>query len=351
MDNNTIMNWWAHQDSARARTRRLVIMMIAAVLATALMIYGIMVAFRLIFYGFFIVVGFIYDLFNLDKGSPPALGDAHALWWPLGFWCALGFMVIVTGLSAIIEYRRLRKGNGFMLGRLGGRRIDQEPAGFQEQQLINIVHEMAIASSAPMPSVYVLEEEPGINAVSIGFQPEDSAIALTRGALDGLTRGQIQAVVAHEMAHILNGDTRVNMIAISMVCGLGGVFFVGLWIMFPEEGEGNFLLGLPVALVGLLGVVAAWFIQVRICRQREYLADACAVQYTRYAPALAEALRAIEANPGKSWIKHTASRELAHMFFADTKRRWIPFFRTHPKTTQRIGRIEPSGAENPRHLK
>ncbi len=332
--NDTVMNWWAHQDSARARTRRLVIMMIAAVLATTLMIYAILLTFRLIFQVFLVIYAFVS---NSDKGSATTFG----LWWPLGFWCALGFMVIVTGISAFIEYRRLRKGNGFLLGRLGGRRIDEAPAGFQEQQLVNVVHEMVIASSALMPSVYVLEEETGINALSIGFTQENSAIALTRGALDGLTREQIQAVVAHEMAHILNGDTRVNMIAISLVCGLGGVFFVGLCIMFPEEGEGSFFLGLPVTLVGLLGALAAWFIQVRICRQREYLADACAVQYTRYAPALAEALRAIEANPRKSWMKHTASHELAHMFFADTKRRWLPFFRTHPKTTQRIGRIEP----------
>jgi Zn-dependent protease with chaperone function len=333
------MNWWAHQDSARARTRRLVIMMISAVLATTLMIYVVLLTFRLIFHVFLIIHAFVS---NSDKGSATTLGVADALWWPFGFWCALGFMVIVTGLSAFIEYRRLRKGNGFMLSRLGGRRIDEAPAGYQEQQLVNVVHEMAIASRAPMPSVYVLEAEPGINAVSIGFKRENSAIALTRGALDGLSREQIQAVVAHEMAHILNGDTRVNMIAISLVCGLGGVFFVGLWIMFPEEGEGSFFLGLPVASVGLLGVLAAWFIQVRICRQREYLADACAVQYTRYAPALAEALRSIESNPGKSWMKHAASHELAHMFFADTKRRWLPLFRTHPKTTQRIGRIEPT---------
>ncbi len=134
---------------------------------------------------------------------------------------------------------------------------------------------------------------------------------------------------------------RLVMMTISLVCGLGGVFFVGLWLM-SGEGEGNVFIGLPVALVGLLGALTALFIQVRICRQREYLADACAVQYTRYAPALAEALRIIEANPGKSWMKHSASHELAHMFFADTKRRWIPFFRTHPKITKRIERIEPT---------
>lgn len=337
--NETVMNWWAHQDSARARTRRLVMMMTASVLATTLMIYVVLAFLRLVFRGFLVIYAYLSDS---EKGSPGMPGFGDALVWPTGFWCALGFMVIVTGLPAIIEYLRLRKGNGFMLGRLGGRRIDEAPTGFQERQLVNIVHEMVIASRAPMPSVYVLEEEPGINAVSIGFRPEDSAIALTRGALDGLTREQIQAVVAHEMAHILNGDTQLNMIAISMVCGLGGVFFVGLWIISPGEGEGNFFLGLPVALVGLLGTLAAWFIQARICRQREFLADACAVQYTRYAPALAEVLRGIEANPGKSWIKHAASREFAHMFFADTKRRWFPFFRTHPKNTLRIGRIEPT---------
>jgi len=336
------MNWWVHQDSARSRTRRLVIMMTSAILATVSMIYLLLVALRLLFFAITGIIGFLSGLFDGGKGSPFGLGDAHWFWWPLGFCCAIGFVTIVTGCSALAEYFRLRKGIGHLLGRLGGRRIDPAPDGFQEQQLVNIVQEMAIASSAPVPSVYVLEDEPGINAVSIGFRPEESAIALTRGALDGLSRDQLQAVVAHEMAHILNGDTRLNMIAISLVFGLTGIFITGVHFMFPDEGDGTFLIGLPLALIGLLGAISGKLIQVRICRQREFLADACAVQYTRHAPALAEALRAIESNPERSRVRHAASRELAHMFFADSaKRRWLPFFRTHPKTAQRLSRLEP----------
>lgn len=338
----TVMNWWVHQDSARARTRRLVMMMISAVFATVSMIYLLLVALRLLFFALFGIIAFVQGLFGEGKGSLPALGEAHLFWWPLGIWCAIGFVTIVTGWCAIAEYLRLRKGVGLLLGRLGGRRIDPAPNGFQEQQLVNIVQEMAIASSAPVPAVYVLEGEPGINAVSIGFRPEDNAIALTRGALDGLSRDQLQAVVAHEMAHILNGDTRLNMVAISLVYGLTGIFITGLYFMFPDEGDNNFLIGLPLALIGLLGAISGKLIQVRICRQREFLADACAVQYTRYSPALAGALRAIESNPHKSQVNHSASRELAHMFFAERgKRRWLPFFRTHPKPDLRISRLEP----------
>jgi len=317
-------------------------MMGCAVLATVSMVYLLAVALRLLFFGFFAIVGFIYRLFGEDMGSRYAMGDTHWFWWPLGFWCAIGFVTVVTGCCSLAEYLGLRKGTGHLLGKLGGRRIDEAPDGLQEKQLVNIVQEMAIASSAPVPAVYVLEEEPGINAVSIGFRPRESAIALTRGALDSLSRDQLQAVVAHEMAHILNGDTRLNMIAISLVFGLAGIFIIGLGIMFPDEGEGSFLIGLPLAFIGLLGAISGKLIQVRICRQREFLADACAVQYTRYAPALAGALRAIESNPDKSQVKHAASRELAHMFFAErAKRRWLLFFRTHPKPGQRISRLEP----------
>ncbi len=336
------MNWWAHQGTARARTRRLAVMMAGAVVSTISMIYLLLVVLRLLFFALQGIIGFVSKLFGGDKVTLLARGDAHWFWWPVGFWCVLGFVVLVTGCFGIAEYRRLRKGTAHLLGRMGGVRIDSAPGSPQQRQLVNIVQEMAIASGLSVPSVYVLEGEPGINAVSIGFTPEDSAIALTSGSLDALSRDQLQAMVAHEMAHILNGDTRLNMIAVSLVYGLGGIFFTGIAFMFPEEGDNNFIVGLPVAVIGLLGAVAAKRVQVKICRQREYLADACAVQYTRYAPGLTEVLRAIESHPDKSRVRNAASRELAHMFFADcAKRRWFRLFRTHPKPNERMSRLAP----------
>lgn len=232
---------------------------------------------------------------------------------------------------------------------LAGRRVPRGSGIEAERRLINVVDEMAIASGLAAPPLYVLNREDGINAFAAGRSPNQAIVVVTKGALEQLPRDELQAVIAHEFGHILNGDIRLNLRA---ACALQGIVFlsaIGRFMMQYYSGygteEGRRFFHLPFAVIGagfyglgFVGLIGARLIQAAIAREREYLADACAVRYTRNADALCGALARIERHPQGSGIRNWHAESLAHMLFAPNRSAW---YATHPPIDTRMRRANP----------
>lgn len=321
------MDFFAAQDEARRRTRRLVWLFVAAV---AVMTVGIYLALMVMFAG------------------------GNGGWWDgtVFAWVA-GSVLAVVGLSSLGKIAGLRAGGTAVAESVGGRRLDARTADADERRLLNIVEEMAIASGLPVPAVYVLPEE-SINAFAAGFTPDDAAVAFTRGALRDLNRDELQGVVAHEFSHILNGDMRLNIHLIGVLFGILVLSVLGQALLRAslagrrgqsKEGAGAAALfagaGVVLLVAGSVGVFFGRLIQSAVSRQREYLADAAAVQFTRHPDGLAGALRKIAA--AGSRINHPHSQDVAHLFFANGLR--LPLggmFATHPPLEDRIRALDPA---------
>ncbi|NGX60762.1 MAG: hypothetical protein K940chlam9_00230 [Chlamydiae bacterium] len=258
----------------------------------------------------------------------------------------LGFLFLgLTFLVAGFYYLSFKsQGGSFVAESLGGRRVETGTRDFKEEQLLNIVQEMAVASGQPVPPVYVMEVQ-DINAFAAGLKPEKSAIAVTRGALNLLNRDELQGVIAHEFGHIYNADMKISMRLAAMVMGLVFILYFGVRML-----EGSLLFGRrrgnnAVALIALIFVLAGaitWFagaiLRSMVSRQREYLADACAVQFTRNPDGIANALRKIGgAQTGKGMPKQGMA--YAHLYF-DNRSFWGKLFTTHPPLQKRIEAIE-----------
>jgi Zn-dependent protease with chaperone function len=326
------MDFFAAQDDARRRTRRLIWLFIAAVAA---MIAAIYVALMAIFAG----------------------GDYG--WWngQVFAWVA-GSVVAVVGLSSLGKIAGLRAGGSAVAESVGGRRLDPRAADLQERRLLNIVEEMAIASGVPVPAVYILPEENTINAFAAGFTPDDAALGFTAGALRDLDRDELQGVVAHEFSHVLNGDMRLNIHLIGVLFGILVLSILGQGLLRAsfagetgprrrdgKEGASIALMfaavGLVLILAGSVGVFFGRLIQSAVSRQREFLADAAAVQFTRNPDGLAGALRKIGA--AGSRVHHPHSQDVAHLFFANGLRLSLGgWFATHPPLETRIQALDPS---------
>lgn len=255
----------------------------------------------------------------------------------------------VIALGSVEIIARLSLGEGELALLLAGRRVPRGTGIDAERRLINVVDEMAIASGLAAPPVYVLNREAGINAFAAGRSPNQAIVVVTKGALEQLSRDELQAVIAHEFSHILNGDIRLNLRA---ACALQGIVFlsaIGRFMMQYYSGygteEGRRFFHLPLAVVGagfyalgFVGMLAARLIQSAISREREYLADACAVQYTRNADALCGALARIDRHPQGSSVRNWHAESLGHMLFAPGAAGW---FATHPPLETRMRRANP----------
>ena len=276
------------------------------------------------------------------------------------------FGLVAMGTSAVIAAGSLYKmaalsGGGHTVAELlGGRLLRADAATPAERRLLNVVEEMAIASGVPVPPVYLLENELGINAFAAGHAPGDAVVAVTAGTLARLSRDELQGVIAHEFSHILNGDMRLN---IRLMGVLFGILVIGLtgWIIFRSTTGGYVRLGArdddrkgfnPLPLIGLalyvIGYVGVFFgnlIKAAVSRQREFLADASAVQFTRNPDGIAGALKKIGAVAEGSRIQDPHAEEASHMFFGDALSGWTELFgllATHPPLVERIKRIDPS---------
>jgi len=249
-----------------------------------------------------------------------------------------------------IESMRLREG-GAHVARLAGGREAQLSAGGElgllERRFANVVQEMAIASGhVVVPAAWVLPKDDSINALATGWSGDDAVVAVTRGALERLTRAELQGVVAHEFSHLLHGDTRLNMRLVGLVWGLHMIWDLGLSLWDTnEDGRRGFgaLFGLGLMAVGSLGWLAGRLLQAAVSRQREFLADASAVKYTRTVDGLGGALRKIadQQFQGRAGLQSMHASSLAHLLLADrgAASGWRALWHTHPPLAERLRRL------------
>lgn len=254
-------------------------------------------------------------------------------------------VVLLIGLTSLVRVLLLRRGGGGAVARrLGGVYVAEDTTDPALRRLRNVAEEMAIASSLPVPEIYVLPDETGINAFAAGWTPADAAIAVTRGALDRLNRDELQGVVAHEFSHVANGDMRLNVRLIGLLAGIVGLSVVGRWMTYARGDKAwpVLLAGLGLVVLGWVGVFFGRLIKAAVSRQREYLADASAVQYTRQTSGLAGALKKIGGLPDGSTVAAGGRVEdVSHMLFGEGMR-LSSWFATHPPLPERIRELEPA---------
>lgn len=342
-------DFFERQDSARRQTTRLVVLFVLSVAAIIVAVY------------FVIALGtvaadpaqHIARIVEAEPGRHPVVARSHpSLWNPqLFLGVAVGTLIVVT-LGSLYKIAELSAGGETVALMLGGRAVDPQTTDLAERRLLNIVEEMALASGIPVPPVFVLDNEPAINAFAAGHQPGDAVVAVSAGALQYLTREELQGVMGHEFSHILNGDMRLNLRLIGIVNGILVLAILGYYLMRfsgpsrssdrDNSGTAMFFLGLALTIFGYLGVFFGNLIKSAISRQREYLADASAVQFTRYPGGIAGALKKIGGLSETSHIRDGHAQEVSHMFFADAfAGAFFRLFATHPPLVDRIRALEP----------
>jgi Zn-dependent protease with chaperone function len=314
-----VIRFREQQERSRAATRWLVALFALTVAFTVLGVNAALaLAWRLQFGGFF--------------GYPRWFFETNTC-------VTLGFVLGGAWLQTV----QLRDGGAPVAKMLGGREL-VDPHTTLEKRLRNVVDEMAIASSLPPLRVFVLDREDAINAFAAGWAPQDSVVTVTRGALERLNRAELEGVVAHEFAHVLNGDTRLNMRLIGMVFGLQMVFGFGRSLMTPVDDRDRrgpmWLAGLALVIAGSVGWFAGRLLKAGVSREREHLADAAAIQFTRQTVGLGNALRKIatQQERGES-LEHANTEFVSHLLLSSQTPlagRWLA---THPPLAERIHRI------------
>jgi len=331
------LNFFEHQQQARSKTAWLLSLLVVAIFLI-LVLTLLLVS---------VLIGFTYQPVPQNGNDwlyliPPDLSIKIA-----------GVILCAVALAMLYKWLQLKAGGQAVAEALGGRKIQYTSASPSERKLLNVVEEMSIASGLVVPQVYVLEES-AINAFAAGFSPANAVIGVTRGCIEQLDRSELQGVIAHEFSHIFNGDMRLNMRLISL---LHGILFIGLFgrqllhietrASIGSRGRGRN--SAPVALIGIglicLGYTGSFFgqlIRSAVSRQREFLADASAVQFTRNPAGIANALKRIGGMTREARINHPRSAEFSHMFFGQAIASWLGgWMATHPPLMQRIRRLEP----------
>ncbi|GAA5444219.1 protease HtpX [Microbulbifer sp. NBRC 101763] len=286
----------------------------------------------------------------LSRGQPFSFSTIEQLLgWQTVISIALTIAAIVA-LGSLYKLHQLNAGGSAVAESLGGRKLNIAPQNSNEQRALNVVEEMAIASGTPVPDVYLIEDD-AINAFAAGSKPTDAVIGLTRGCVENLNREELQGVVAHEFSHILNGDMRLNIRIVGMLNGILIIGLLGHWLVrgiYPGNRENRgraalFGLGAALMVVGYTGTFFGNLIKSAVSRQREFLADASAVQFTRNNTGIASALKKIGSYGSKSTLTSGRAAEYSHMFFANSmKRSLFNLFATHPPLSDRITRLDPS---------
>jgi Zn-dependent protease with chaperone function len=260
--------------------------------------------------------------------------------------------IIALGTMLVASWHRssqMREGGGAVAKSLGGIQVNANDTDLKRKRLVNIVEEMAIAARIRKPQVFVLPDEPGINAFAAGNSPDEAAVAVTQGALDLLDRDQLQAVIGHEFSHVLNGDMKINMRLTAWIFGLCVITDIARRFM-RKGGSGRSagrvrLIAMGVFVAGSAGAFAGRLLQAAVSRRREHLADASAVQFTRNPQALQSAFIVMAANAAGTRLEHENSVGVAHMFFASSRPAWMArlgnsWFATHPPIEERVQAID-----------
>jgi Zn-dependent protease with chaperone function len=330
------LNFFDAQDRARRTSRRLVF---AYVVATVLIVFGVTA-----------IVGIaLFNFSNEGYGVP--LGDFLDQQAPALAATAIAATLLILGATAY-KTAVLSAGGGRVATDLGGTLVPTDVRDPLRQRLRNVVEEMAIASGLPVPEIYVLEQENGINAFAAGYTPGDAAITVTRGSLELLDRDELQGVIGHEFSHIMNGDMRLNIRMMGVLFGIMVLGLIGRMILrggyhtrlvSSRRDRGTpviLIIGIGLAVLGGIGVFIARIMKAGVSRQREYLADASAVQFTRQTTGIANALKKIGGFRDGSYLRAADPEEVSHMLFS-TGARLSGLFATHPPLIDRIRALDP----------
>ncbi len=328
------MDFFDKQDRAQRRTRWLIVYF-------ALAIVGIVVTIQIVF----------------------ALLLGRSIVDPELFAMVAGGTIAVVLLGSLIKTAELSQGGRVVAGMLGGEPVLANTRDPEERRLMNIIEEMSLASGVPVPEVFVLPDQ-SINAFAAGHGPGDTAIGVTRGCVRRLTRDELQGVIAHEFSHILHGDMRLNIRLMGLLAGIMGLSMIGRLCFeaarfMPlssgrrdqKDGSGGLVLvilagGVALFLIGGIGVFFGNLIKAAVSRQREFLADASAVQYTRNPQGIAGALWKI--GKFQSRLESPRAQEASHMFFGNgVGDHWLALFATHPPLDERIRAIDPGFQPGP----
>ncbi|MFN3242003.1 MAG: M48 family metallopeptidase [Planctomycetota bacterium] len=320
------MDFFGHQDQARKASGRLVWLFVAAVVCIIALIY---LAAKL--------------LLVVAKTGEPQLID-----WPLLGIVAGGVCAVVVG-AMLFKTAQLQSGGAAVAEMMGGRLVDPHTRDPQERVLMNVVEEMAIASGVPVPDVFIMDGEAGINAFAAGWSTKDAAVAVTRGSLETFNRDELQGVIAHEFSHVFHGDMRLNIRLMGTLFGIICIAVIGRILAHTgggrrREGQHVALFGIALIVIGYVGVFFARLIQAAVSRQREYLADASAVQYTRNPKGIGMALAKIGGLTGK--LENPHAEEASHMMFAEAVSGLGGGMATHPPIEERVERVLPGFLKN-----
>ncbi|MGE0809468.1 MAG: M48 family metalloprotease [Immundisolibacter sp.] len=335
------MDFFGYQQQARRYSALLVVLFALAVLALVLAINALV--------GWLLVLGDIrYDYQRLADVPPAVYG-----------WTSAATLALI-GAGTLRRMWQLGEGGPVVARLAGARWVPPDTTDPARRRLLNVAEEMAVASGLAMPRIYVMDDEPGVNAFAAGHGPRDAVVAVTRGCLERLDRDQLQGVVAHEFSHLLHGDGPLNIRLLGLLHGITAPGALGMWLVRSAVSPGirrgeqarvfppQLLAGLALAAVGYLGVLLARLIRAAVSRQREHLADAAGVQFTRNPRGLAGALRRIREEAGGASLRTAQAEAFSHMLFATASRSWLNrLLATHPPLDVRIGRIYPLFARSP----
>ncbi len=326
------MDFFASQDRARRKTKTLIAYFVTAIIGMVAVLYAVAVV-------AFVMLG--------EKRGPVS-------WWQPEL---LGIVILLVGaiitLGSFYKILELRAGGERIAQMLGGRRLQANSSDPAERRLLNVVEEMALASGIPAPPVFVLDKQKGINAFAAGHTPNDAVIGVNRGTLEILDRDELQGVIAHEFSHILNGDMRLNLRLIGLLHGILLISIIGYYLLrFGGHSGGGknkgaaggvVVMGLAMWAIGAVGLLCARMVKSAISRQREYLADASAVQFTRNPDGIGGALKKIGGLSQGSRVDHPEAEVASHMFFASSFRAHFGgLLATHPPLVERIRCIDPA---------
>ena len=334
------MDFFQSQDNARKHTTRLVIFFLLAVLSLIILTNLLVMS----------IFGYLGSQMGDQTLTIETLQTQFD--WQAFFSIGVGVVVVIFAAS-LYKVSTLNSGGHVVAEMLGGQLLYNDGSDYNKQKLLNVVEEMAIASGTPVPPVYLIDEE-GINAFAAGFSPSDAVIGVTKGCIEKLNREELQGVIAHEFSHILNGDMRLN---IRLMGILHGILIIGIIGYFVLRSAGYSSLGRrsrnnnPAAMLGLgfgllvIGYAGTFFgniIKAAVSRQREFLADASAVQFTRNPNSIGGALKRIGSSPAGSMLDNPSTSEVSHLLFAQGFTTFLSsLFSTHPPLAKRIKRIDP----------
>src|SRR6267143_1330898 len=333
------MDFFEEQHRARQRTGWLIVLFSLAVCGTVIAVYAVTK----------IAVQSAWDLpFDQLSGR---------FWDGALFWRVAAVTVTFIAAASLYKIRAVSASAESIVLGLGGRLLDPNARDPYELRLLNVVEVMAIASGVPVPAVHVLPAEPGINALAVGLDVSRSAIAVTDGCLKLLSRDELQGVVAHEFSHLLNGDSRINLRLLGLVHGILVIGMLGFMLLrslgrSSDSGKRSKIsggglsvvvfVGGSLYMIGSIGVFFTRLIKAAVCRQRELLADASGVQFTRNPAGLVGALKKIGGLDQGSRLLAARAEEASHFYFSEGIARFTALMSTHPPLAERIRLLDPA---------